>query len=76
MKQKFNVGQKIWFNPPYFAYAFPGEIQIRDGELGIWINFFGDAQCFFPITDKTIKYILPHLRDVTKLLTCNTTGQH
>jgi len=53
-RQEFDdlpVGTKVWFKPGYFAYRIPGTVKIfgrgESAIKGIWVNFFGDGQCFF-----------------------------
>lgn len=48
--EEFNVlsdGASVWFRPPYFAFAMPATVRIRNGRRGLWINFYGDGQCMF-----------------------------
>ncbi len=39
-------GTAVWFRPPYFAFAMPATVRIMDGSRGLWVNFYGDGQCF------------------------------
>lgn len=46
------VGTKVWFKPSYLSFAMLGTVKEKDGERGIWVNFFGDGQCMFqPMTE-------------------------
>jgi len=44
-------GTAVWFRPPYFAFAMPATVRIMDGSRGLWVNFYGDGQCFFAPQD-------------------------
>lgn len=37
----------VWFHPSYFAFPMLGVVRTINGLRGVWINFFGDAQCHF-----------------------------
>lgn len=45
--KRLPVGTPVWFQPHYLAFAFPGIVKRIHGRKGIWVNFFGDGQCFF-----------------------------
>ncbi len=57
--KKLPIKTLVWFAPPYFAFAFPGIIQRRHGRRGIWVNFFGDGQCFFVLRNPA-EYLYVH----------------
>ena len=44
---KLKEGDVVWFFPSYFKYAMCGVKKRIGRESGVWINFFGDGQCFF-----------------------------
>lgn len=43
------VGTTVWFEPNYFKFPMVGVIKEIDGVKGVWINFFGQAQCLFEL---------------------------
>ena len=44
-------GTRVWFCTDFFAIPILGVIKTKNGERGIWVNFFGHGQCHF--LDKT-----------------------
>lgn len=47
---KLADGTKVWYSPTYFAFPMPGTIKTVNGVKGVWVNFYGDGQCFFSPT--------------------------
>ena len=44
---KLENGTMVWYAPAYFSFPMLGVIKTMDGEKGVWVNFYGDGQCFF-----------------------------
>ena len=62
---KLNDGDTAWFEPHYFHFPMLGIIRTIDGEKGVWINFFGDAQAhFIPRVPSFYDSVTPYNKDV------------
>ena len=44
---KLNDGDTVWFEPHYFKFPMMGTVRTINGEKGIFVSFFGDAQAHF-----------------------------
>lgn len=53
--EKLDIGTALWFRPDYFAFPMVGVVKQVKKEKGIWINFFGEGQCFFPFANLSEK---------------------
>lgn len=44
-------GTRVWYRQDFFAFPILGTIRHKDGQRGVWVNFFGYCQGLFADED-------------------------
>ena len=47
---RLKEGTLVWFSPTYFTLPMVGVVKQEPWAKGIWVNFYGDGQCFFDLS--------------------------